>query len=242
MKKISIFFLFVGVILAQIKVKAQSGTGIWAATFNTVRTGKKTSIHSDFQWRSTAPLKHTQTVLLRAGLNYHIRKNIVATAGYAFIHNRRLVNNVSGYLPEHRIWEQLLITHRLKPLYLTHRLRLEQRFLPVAVVENNELEKDGHNYANRLRYFIRNVLPFKNEPVFSKGVFAAIQDEVFVNIGNKANVNGEFFDQNRLYLALGYRFNSKVDIDAGYMLQTVVSKGGATGTGRFVQLAGYLRL
>ena len=90
-------------------VNAQSQFSGWLASFNTFKTGKKTSIHADVQWRSSDELKHTQTLLLRSGLNVHLNKQFIVTGGYAFIHNRRVVNNVSGYAPEHRIWEQLIV-------------------------------------------------------------------------------------------------------------------------------------
>src|SRR5690242_4567165 len=142
MKKLPLFFLFVLVFSVHLKVNAQSTWAGWLATFNTVKTGKKTSIHSDFQYRSIPSMKHTQSLLLRAGLNYHLSKSWVVTAGYAFIRNRRTVSNMSGHITEHRIWQQVVHTHRLKPLYITHRLRLEQRFIGKPVVDNNDLTTD----------------------------------------------------------------------------------------------------
>jgi Protein of unknown function (DUF2490) len=214
----------------------------WLASFNTFKTGKKTSIHADVQWRSSDELKHTQTLLLRSGLNIHLTKQLTVTGGYAFIHNRRVISNVSGFAPEHRIWEQLLYNHKLKSIFVSHRLRLEQRFISKSTVQNNELKNDGSVYSNRFRYFIRNVLPFQQEKAFSKGMFAALQNETFVNIGNTANVNGKFFDQNRLYLAMGYRLHSSFDIETGYLNQYISGKNGAFTNNHVLQLAAYLRL
>lgn len=221
---------------------AQSQFSGWLASFNTFKTGKKTSIHADIQWRSSDELKHTQTLLLRSGLNIHLTKKLIVTGGYAFIRNRRAVGNVNGYAPEHRIWEQLLYNHKLKNIFVSHRFRLEQRFISKSIVINNELKKDGSLYANRFRYFIRNVLPFQQQKTFTKGVFAALQNEVFVNIGNTANVNGKFFDQNRLYLALGYRLSSAFDLETGYLNQYISGKNKTLTNNHVLQVAGYLRL
>jgi hypothetical protein len=227
---------------------AQSQFSGWLASFNTFKTGKKTSMHADVQWRSSDELKHTQTLLLRSGLNFHLTKKLTATAGYAFIHNRRIVSGVSGYTPEHRLWEQLLYNHKLaagsrgKSIFVSHRFRLEQRFISKSTVQNNELKNDGSVYANRFRYFIRNVMPFRQQKTFAKGMFAALQNEVFVNIGNTQNVNGKFFDQNRLYLALGYRVHSSFDIETGYLNQYISGRNGAFTNNHVVQVAGYLRL
>lgn len=223
-------------------LSAQSQFSGWLASFNTFKTGKKTSIHADVQWRSSDELKQTQTLLLRSGLNVHLSKKVTVTGGYAFIHNRRVLNNVSGYAPEHRLWEQLLYNHKLKSIFVSHRFRLEQRFIAKTSVVNNELKNDGSLYANRFRYFIRNILPFQQQPAFTKGMFAALQNEVFVNIGNTANVNGKFFDQNRFYLAVGYRLYSSFDLEVGYLNQYISGRGKAFTNNHVMQVAGYLRL
>jgi hypothetical protein len=223
-------------------VYGQSQFTGWLASFNTVRIGKKTSIHSDIQWRSTDEIKQTQTLLLRSGLNYHLNKKVILTAGYAFISNKRVVSNVAGFAPEHRIWEQLLYNHKLNKIFTSHRFRIEQRFIGKSIVLNNELKNDGSAYANRFRYFIRNILPLTNETSFHKGVFAALQNEVFVNFGNTSNVNGKFFDQNRLYLAMGYRLSTKADLEVGYMNQYINGKGTTFTNNHVLQLAAYLRL
>lgn len=242
MKKLILLFVFAAAGPGSFKVVAQPQFSGWLAAFNTIKTGKKTSIHNDIQWRSTDNIKQTQTLLLRGGLNIHLSKKWVATAGYAFISNKRILNGVSGYAPEHRLWEQLLFNHKMKSLFVNHRLRLEQRFISKSIAVNNELHNDGSVYANRLRYFIRNLLPFCKEPSFEKGIFGALQNEVFVNWGNTAGVNGEFFDQNRFYLAIGYRLHPSFDIEAGYMNQYVNGRGSSFTNNHVAQLAGYLRL
>jgi len=42
-----------------------------------------------------------------------------------------------------------------------------------------------------------------------------------MNIQNKNNINNSFFDQNRIYGAVGYRVNSKLDLEVGYMNQYI---------------------
>ncbi|MBL7743381.1 MAG: DUF2490 domain-containing protein [Chitinophagaceae bacterium] len=242
MKKFFLFVLMQASAALTLSLSAQTNFTVWLASFNTFKTGKKTSIHTDVQLRSTDEVKQVQTLLMRSGLNVHLNKNITLAAGYAFIHNKRVISNVTGFVPEHRIWEQLLINHKLKNIAISHRFRVEQRFIGKAVVVNNEIGADGSLYANRFRYFIRNVLPLKKESVFKQGVFAALQNEVFLNFGNNSNVNNESFDQNRFYLAAGYRLNAAFDIEAGYMNQYINGRGQAFTNNHIVQLAGYLRL
>jgi hypothetical protein len=238
MKKILLLTILVSCLVT---TNAQTQFSGWLATFNTVKVGKKTSIHSDFQWRSGDEIKFTQTLLLRAGLNYHLTKKSTLTAGYAFIHNYRNMGGVDGYVPEHRIWEQFIYAHKIGKVNTSHRFRLEQRFISRTFVSNDALQKDGTVYASRFRYFIRNILPFNNSTTFKKGPFAALQNEVFLNIGNKANVNGKTFDQNRLYGAIGYRFSKKFDLEAGYMNQYINGRTNDVNN-HIVQVASYIRL
>ncbi|MFC0775829.1 DUF2490 domain-containing protein [Terrimonas alba] len=242
MQKLVLCFLLVYISCSFCGLNAQTQFSGWLASFNTFKTGKRTSIHADVQWRSSNEWKHTQTLLLRSGLNVHLNKHFTVTGGYAFIHNRRVLGDISGYTPEHRLWEQLLYNHKVKTLSISHRLRFEQRFMAKTIIADEELKKDGSLYANRIRYFIRNVIPFQQQKAFSKGLFAALQNEVFVNIGNKANVNGKYFDQNRLYVALGCRVNPAFDLETGYLNQYINGRNNSFTNNHVWQLAGYLRL
>ena len=242
MKKISLPIFSLIIASAFSGLSAQSTFNGWLASFNTFKTGKKTSIHTDIQLRSTDEIKQVQSILIRPGLNVRLNKHVTVTAGYAFISSKRTSGTATAFMPEHRIWEQLLITHKLKRVAVSHRFRLEQRFLAKSVVVNDELERDGSAYANRFRYFIRGLIPFTNEPVFKKGCFAALQNEVFMNFGNTSTVNNEKFDQNRLYVALGYRLHPSFDLETGYLNQYVNGRNKSFSNNHIVQIAGYLRL
>jgi len=221
---------------------AQSQFSGWLASFNTIKINKKTSVHADVQLRSADEIKQIQTILLRTGLNYHVNKKLTLTAGYAYIKNKRIFTNITAFAPEHRIWEQLLYNHKLKNIFVAHRFRIEQRFIGKSGVINNHHNIDGYLYANRFRYFLRNVLPLKKQEGFKKGMFVALQDEVFLNFGNTANVNGKTFDQNRFYVAIGYRLSPKADLEIGYMNQYINGRGTQFTNNQVVQIASYLRL
>lgn len=240
MKTKSFLILFLFVVTFHFKATAQTQFNGWVASFNTIKTGKKTSIHADAQLRSTDAIQQIQTVLLRTGLNYQVNKKIIFTAGYAFISNKKIVGDLAGHKAEHRLWEQVIVSHNIKKLTTSHRGRIEQRFIGKTKVLGNTLS-DGPTYANRFRYFIRNVLPLTKGPVFKKGVFVAIQNEVFLNFGNTETVNGKTFDQNRFYLATGYRLNGKTDLEIGYMNQYVNGRGHQFSNNHIIQLAAYMK-
>jgi hypothetical protein len=241
MQRVSFLLLLLLVSAVHNETSCQTQFTGWLASFNTFKTGKKTSIHTDVQLRSNNDWQNMQTLLLRPGINYHMNKKLTLTAGYAYIRNRKIVGDVAGHTPEHRIWEQLLYNHQWKNLRISHRFRIEQRIIGKTVVLGNPLS-DGPNYANRFRYFLRNILPFKKELVFNKGPFVALQNELFLNFGDKATVNGKTFDQNRLYLAIGHRLNAAFDFELGYMNQYINGRNNLFTNNHILQLATYFRL
>jgi len=267
----------------------------WLATFQNYKLSNRTGLYFDGQFRTTSQLGQMQALLLRPGLNLYLTPALTATVGYAYIPQQRISGGVTGYLPEHRIWQQLLFTHsifsrqgqghtaahhpadsvyhpaasahHLPAATLTHRLRLEQRFLPKHHAEGNALVQNGHRYAGRIRYFARTVLPLTSHrsggasanPLhngtspssmtqssapapFTKGFFAAVQNEIFFNIGDTTPVNGKLFDQNRAYLAAGYRWSRQFDTEIGYMNQYISGTGSNSTNNHILQVATYLRL
>lgn len=214
----------------------------WVASFNTIRIpSSKFSVHLDVQVRSSDKWEQVQTVIVRPGINYHVRKNMILTAGYAMVSNRF---QQAGHFTEHRIWEQFIINHPVAFVPLQHRFRVEQRFLGNMVYDPaaDKWAKDGHNSAQRFRYFLRGIIPFSGQRSFPKGMFGAVQNELFLNFGDKSAVNGKTFDQNRAYAAVGYRFCPEFDLEAGYLNQYVTQRNDNFVNAHVLQVAAYLRL
>jgi hypothetical protein len=187
-----------------------------------------------------------QTVLPRVGFNYHFTKSVIGTIGYAYIPNRVSIGGEATLLAEHRLWQQLILMQpfRSNRISLQHRFRLEERFVPKAVLNNGNIEKNGTAYSTRLRYFVRSIFSLaKHEGAFVKGPFAALQEEIFLNITNQENVNGNLFDQNRFYAAFGYRLSAKMDLEMGYMNQYTRRRSNLGDLNNHIlQLAVYTRL
>ncbi len=209
---------------------------------HTIKITKKFSSHLDVQFRSDDNLKNAETFIFRPGLNYHLPNKSILTLGYGLIEGWRTIAGDRGALAEHRIWQQFIIPQKLNTITVNHRLRLEERFIPVAANQNGEIEKIETVYSTRFRYFFRSIIPFKSTPAFRKGAFGAIQNELFFNISDLENVNKKIFDQNRFYAALGWRFNDEFDLETGYLYQFVSGLNSNNVNNHAIQLAGYLRL
>lgn len=234
MKILSKFFLLSAITISFSSAKAQniSQNSLWGASFNSIKLSEKTGLHFDAQFRSADEVTYLRNVLLRPGFTYFFDDTKNATLGYALILTDQ-GNNSPNNLVEHRIWEQFIINVPLnKKISLTNRFRLEQRF-----IEQNASDV----FSQRIRYFFRTVVPIqKQKEKFTKGVFAALQNEVFLNLQNKNQLNNKVFDQNRAYAAIGYRLNHRIDLETGYI--NTYSKGLANSTtNHIVQFAVYTK-
>lgn len=234
-------------LLSSVKLYAQTQNTFsgWGAVFGSFKIKDRFSLHFDGQVRSSHEWREMQSILIRPGVHYRVNKNMIATVGYAYVAHHRRINEVSGWAPEHRIWEQYIINQSFNiaghATALQHRFRLEQRFISTSAVDNDKLTTTGFNFAQRLRYFARAVIPLQQTKKFTKGTFISLQDELFVNIGDASATNGKFFDQNRAYASLGYRFSPAFDLEAGYMNQYISGKVSNT-SNNILQVAGYVRL
>jgi hypothetical protein len=242
------FLLLIAIIISTSSIaQVEQNTG-WLASFNTIKLNKTLSLHAEFQLRSTDNWQQIQTILPRVGLNYHFKPNQFFTLGYAYIPNRVSISGESALLGEHRIFQQYTVSHKAWSASVAHRFRLEERFVPTGKLVEDQVEKSGDLYSTRLRYFARAIIPLTHKKPFEKGMFAALQNEVFLNVTNKENVNDELFDQNRLYGAIGYRLCKKFDIEAGYLMQytnrrpLVGSNANNDVMNHVIQLAFYSRL
>ncbi len=249
MRYIIPFFLIIVMVVRPFTVDGQTTNQFsgWLAAFGRVGLNEKFSLYIESQLRSTNDIEQVQTILVRVGLNYDLKSNQILTVGYGYFSNRRTVDSVTGYVPENRIWEQYILNEafnsNLHSITIQNRFRLEQRFIGQPEPVNGQLQTSSFEFAQRIRYFARMIVPFQKTPGgFKKGAFFSLQDEVFFNIGDLSVVNGKTFDQNRAYFSIGYRFSPKNDTEIGYMNQFVLNSGTARTINNIVQLATYIRL
>jgi hypothetical protein len=111
---------------------------------------------------------------------------------------------------ESRLYQEAFIPQTLADkYYLTHRWRLEQRWV------------DGQDQRNRIRYFVGLNVPLNQSTLGTGAVYLSFYNELFVNlernIGNSRSV--DYFDRNRAYAALGYSLSERTRLQAGYMWQ-----------------------
>lgn len=206
----------------------------WLFLMNNNKLSKKWGTHLDVQLRTGDQFSHLRNFMFRPGLTYFLNDKSDLTLGYLL--NQTYIPQESTadiQLTEHRIWQQYIYRHKLNTLNFSHRFRLEQRFI--------EQQNGTDVFAQRIRYFARVILPLaKGQQKFERGAFAALQNELMFNVQHNDNVNGHFFDQNRAYLAAGFRFSKQFDLEAGYLNQAQKMRKGQT-INHAIQLALYTR-
>lgn len=235
MKKLQLLTVILLIFVAKLSAQTQHQNTGWFMLVNNTKFNEKWGLQFDFQIRSADGWDHVRNTLVRPALQYFINKNSNVALGYLWqtTQTAPVGADYTVTLNEHRIFEQYIYNHKIKSVFASHRLRLEQRF--IGRLANDDL------FSQRFRYFFRLIQPLqKTEATFNKGAFVALQNEFFLNLQNKKELNNKVFDQNRAYLALGYRFSKQVDIEAGYMNQA--TKGRTNNTvNNIVQLALYTR-
>jgi hypothetical protein len=188
--------------------KTAPSIGNWTMFFGQVRFNDKLGIHLEAQFRDYKLLNQPEQILLRTGIVYHINSTSNLTLGYASITNfafndERFENPTVN---ENRIWQQLLMKNNIGRFFFEHRYRVEQRWLKS---QNNNL------YSDRIRYLLRMNIPLNKKIIEGNTLFLSFYDELFINITSNP------FDRNRLYGALGFQFTNGLNLQLGYMAQTV---------------------
>lgn len=187
----------------------------WYMFFGSYNLNSKIGLHTEYQWRRNDIIKNWQQSLARIGLIYKWNNEISFTMGYGHIITYPYGKQpVSQTFLEHRIWEQVLISHKIQNSDIKHRYRLEHRWL----------ENSSHwKYFNRFRYQFWIDIPLLNISENKKLLFT-FYDEAFINFGK--NVQKNIFDQNRLYGSIGLMINPNTIVRIGYMNHIIMKSDG----------------
>lgn len=188
---------------------AQTENTGWLFISRTQQINKKLDLLADVQVRSTDQFEDVSALLLRTALNYNISKKHAVALGYAFLGKwEENEQSTKIFNPEHRIYQQYLYNFNTRRTEWTLRFRLEQRFI------NQENRTD---FSQRGRAFLAAQIPILANANFTRGLYTGLQNELFVTVQNKDQVNGRMFDQNRSFASIGYRWCKKIDTEFGYM-------------------------
>jgi hypothetical protein len=216
--------LSVGQALGQKQI--DTGAHAWAMYFGNHRISERWGIHTEYQWRRHDMFAKWQQSLMRVGVEYYLKNGLQFTVGYGWIRTFPYgAQPVAFTFDEHRIWQQMMFSHQFWRITLNHRYRLEQRFVETALPKvDNEPQRTAFQLRNRIRYRLLLTFPLSRKEMKDNTLFLGVYDEIFLGFG--PNIGRNVLDQNRLYAALGWRFNKNLNLQAGYLNQYVIKTDG----------------
>lgn len=221
----SLLFACFSALNAQNPREYANNSNAWFMYFGTHKIADKWSLHLEAQVRRSEGLARPQQFLLRGGLNYHINPQATVTAGYAFIETSPYGGfSAKSDFPEDRIWEQLQLKNQVGNFEWISRFRLEQRYVYAPVLVGTTYEAGPSVYTNRFRLLNRFSIPLKGKTIADKSFYVSVYDEFMINYGK--NVQFNLFDQNRAYVALGYKIPKIGRLELGFLNQTIVKSDG----------------
>lgn len=193
-------FIFSTAINAQ-----KNDVGNWLMYIGNQKISKNIIWHNEVQYRNYNFIGDLQQLLLRTGIGYNLSENNNnLLLGYGFINSENYIGNTDNKSSsnEHRIYQQFITRQNFKRVYIQHRYRIEERFLP-------------NDFKLRFRYFLSFNIPLNNKTMKEKTIYASVYNEIFLN------GQSSIFDRNRLYGALGYVINKNLRVETGFMAQTL---------------------
>lgn len=181
----------------------------------------KWGLHLEGGWRRMSDADWRQW-FLRNGVNYQATPNVQISGAYSYFMTRPagMHWDYASY-PEHRLHEQITVTHKLKKLPLRHRFRVEQRFLGSAARED-DVDRTW-NQLYRGQYQIRSDIPLKRGENGRTVVSLGLYEEVFLRY---RTAGASAFEQNRIYAGLTYRPSSTLSFEGGAFSQRYQRIGG----------------
>ena len=184
------------------------------------RVAEKWAVHTEYQSRRVGGLRSPQNQLARLGLVRTLSARVQASAGYTYFQTHRYGRYPtvqSQTAPEQRLYEDLTLQNEpLGRLVLTHRLRLEQRWLGARGPDGRGRVLDWE-FQHRIRYQLAGEWALQGPTVDDGEWYLNAFDELFVGFGR--NVGGYVFNQNRLSGGLGYRFKKNAKVELNYLSQ-----------------------
>lgn len=149
--------------------------------------------------------------IVRPGVGWSLSERTTAWVGYGWIRTSPLV---SDEFDEHRLWQQLTWAESYEPFTLALRSRLEQRFVETG---------DDTGWRFRQLFRLQHDLP-----AFPRLTLVG-WDELFLNINDVDYGPEAGFDQNRVFVGIGWkcRPENRWRVEIGYLNQVIYNPGRA---------------
>ena len=199
--------LLIALIFTSTKSLAQkSEVGNWLIYFGNKQINKKWNWWHEGQYRSYNLLGDEEQLLIRTGIGYNLTENNNnLLMGYAFVQSYPYIAGTDNKnnTTEHRLYQQFITKQQFGKVFLQHRYRFEERFLP------------NNNFRFRFRYFLGVNIPFNKPALVKNAVYLSAYNEIFLHL------NSPVFDRDRIYGAIGFGLTNQMRLETGLMYQVL---------------------
>ncbi len=154
-------------------------------------------------------------VLPRVTVNRKLGAGWSAGVGFTYFNSSNPADPskpIDVTVPELRPHEELSYRQPIKNLIISHRFRLEERWVHNS--SSAELA-NGYKLSGRFRYQLELQYPLIKKETVAGTLSLKASDEIFLNLGH--SIVNNTFDQNRLYVALNYGISCSFQVELGYM-------------------------
>lgn len=204
-----------------IEKEVSHSTGLWLGTYTKYKLSKRMFYYGEYHYRRRNEfVKDMAQVYLRFGTTYLVTKKFEVTTGIVtpiYWAPNQNADNIDKTVMQFRFWEQFLFVQPIGRVKIYHQFRFEQRWKRDYEIGS------PFELTHRFRYKLTTYVPLNHDHLVNKTLFFSFYEEIFIQAGK--SVIYDHFEDNRLFLGLGYIINENFQLQAGYMW-TFRHKGG----------------
>lgn len=172
--------------------------GTWLVVAGSHNISERISVPTVGVLRYYEFFHHYELSFFRTGITYHFGPRVSGTLGYGFLNSEPFIQSreARGAFYQNWLYEEFTLKDRFGKLNISHRYRLESRWIHTP---------EGTNLRHRIRYRIKATYPL------GKRYYLSGSNEIFIAL------QAPLFNQNRLHLALGRIFSPSLKLELGVM-------------------------
>ena len=201
-----------------------TNTNGWLVFSADVALDERWGILFDASARRSGTFDEPMANFVRGGLAYEVNDHVRVAVGANWSRSYPYGELPADYpVTERRIWEQVVLSHEIGRLDVSHRYRLEQRFRG----RRNDPDVDQIDYwerSSRFRYQAKVTMPFSGDAIEPREFYGSLANELFIGIGRHVQYN--IFDQNRATASLGYRLTRNWRTEVGFLEHVIFKPNG----------------
>lgn len=148
-------------------------------------------------------------IYIQSSLIYVLNANWNVAGSYTYQGSNPFENN---FFNEHRIWEQVIYSNKLGKGRMTHRARLEERF-----IENRAT--GTYPLSTRTRYQLGFNMPLQGRTLEEKEFYLNAYNEFYFNLTGAKYTT---YSDNWTYAGCGYNLGKMGKLELGYLLEISV--------------------